>query len=92
VLVLVIRHMMRSYTEQYTPTGQGQLVWADRTKYAQLWGAMYKVEQADYIQAVRLMKRSELALGSSALLMLSKAGRLYPFARFSTRGIYRGYA
>lgn len=91
VLVLTIRHLMRSYTEQFTPTGQGQLVWADRTKYQQMWGEMYKVEYEDYIAAVRLWKRTEYKFGQSALLTLSKAGRLYPFARMSSRGIYRGY-
>ena len=92
VLVLVIRHLMRSYTEIFTPTGQGQLVWPDRTRYQQAWGQIYQIEYADYIAALRLWKRTTLNLGHSALLTLSKAGRLYPFAGQSTRGIYRGYA
>lgn len=91
VLVLTIRHLMRSYTEIFTPTGQGQLVWADRTRYQQAWGQIYEIEYQDYIAAVRLMKRTELGLGHSALLTLSKAGRLYPYTNYSTRGVYRGY-
>src|ERR1035437_2288036 len=54
-LVLTIRHLMRSYTEQPMPTG-AQVVWQDRTRYQQLWKAIYDVESADYIQAVRLWK------------------------------------
>jgi hypothetical protein len=91
VLVLTIRHLMRSYTEIFTPTGQGQLVWADRTRYQQAWGQIYQIEYEDYIAAVRLMKRTELRLGHSALLTLSKAGRLYPYSNYSTRGVYRGF-
>lgn len=90
-LILTIRHLMRSYTEIYTPTGQGQLVWADRTRYQQAWGQVYEVEYQDYISAIRLFKRTEFKFGSSALLTLSKAGRLYPYTNFSTRGIYRGF-
>ncbi len=91
LLCLTIRHLMRSYTEIYTPTGQGQLVWADRTRYQQAWGQVYEIEYQDYIAAVRLAKRTEYGFGHSTLLTLSKAGRLYPYANYSTRGIYRGY-
>jgi hypothetical protein len=90
-LCVTIRHLMRSYTEIFTPTGQGQLVWPDRTRYQQAWGQIYQIENADYIAALRLWKRTTLNLGHSALLTFSKAGRLYPYAGMSTRGIYRGY-
>lgn len=90
VLVLTIRHLMRSYTEQPTPQG-GQIVWHDRTRYQQAWGSIYQIEYADYIQAVRLWKRTALRLGSSALLTFSKAGRLYPYGSMRSRGIWRGY-
>jgi hypothetical protein len=91
VLVLVIRHLMRSYTEIFTPTGQGQLVWPDRTRYQQAWGQIYQIEYQDYIAAVRLWKRTLYGFGHSALLTFSKAGRLFPYGTMSTRGIYRGY-
>lgn len=91
VLVLTIRHLMRSYTEIYTPTGQGQLVWADRTRYQQAWGQIYQIEYQDYIAAVRLWKRTAYAFGHSALLTFNKAGRLMPYGAQSTRGVYRGY-
>lgn len=91
VLVLTIRHLMRSYTEQPTPTGQASLVWADRTRYQQMWNQVYQVEYADYIEKVRLWKRTALNLGHSGLLTFSKAGRLYPYGSQRSRGIYRGY-
>jgi hypothetical protein len=92
VLVLVIRHLMRSYTEIFTPTGQGQLVWPDRTRYQQAWGQIYTLEYQDYIAAVRLWKRTLYGFGHSALLTFNKAGRLFPYAGQSSRGIYRGYS
>jgi hypothetical protein len=90
VLILTIRHLMRSYTEQPTPQG-AQVVWHDRTRYQQLWNQVYQVEYADYIEKVRLWKRTTLNLGHSALLTISKAGRLYPYGSQRSRGIYRGY-
>ncbi len=90
VLVLTIRHLMRSYTENWVVTG-GQVVQPDRTRYQQMWGQMYQIEYQDYIQAVRLWKRTVLNLGRSALLTSSKAGRLYPYGAMRTRGAQRGY-
>jgi hypothetical protein len=90
VLVLTIRHLMRSYTEQWIVQG-GQVVQPDRTRYQQAWGAMYTIEQADYISAVRLWKRTVLRLGHSALLTASKSGRLFPYGTERTRNIGRGY-
>lgn len=90
VLVLTIRHLMRSYTEQPTPQG-AQVVWQDRTRYQKLWSDIYQVEYADYIEKVRLWKRTALNLGHSALLTFSKAGRLYPYGSQRSRGVFRGY-
>lgn len=90
VLVLTIRHLMRSYTEQPMPQNN-QTVWNDRTRYQQLWSEIYQVEYADYIEKVRLWKRTTLQLGHSGLLTFSKAGRLYPYGSQRSRGVYRGY-
>lgn len=90
VLVLIIRHLVRSYVEQPVPQG-GQVVWEDRTRYTQTWQQVYQTEYQDFIQAVRLWKRTGLALGHSALLTSSKAGRLVPYGSMRTRGVYRGY-
>lgn len=90
-LILTIRHLMRSYTEIATPTGQGQLVWADRTRYQQAWGQIYSIEYQDYIAAIRLFKRTYYQFGRSALLTFSKAGRIWPYSGYQSRGIIRGY-
>lgn len=90
VLVLTIRHLMRSYVEQPMPTG-GQVVWEDRTRYTQTWQQVYQVEYQDFIQKLRLWKRTTLGLGHSALLTSSKAGRLFPSGAQRSRGIQRGY-
>lgn len=89
-LCLTIKHLMRAYVEQYIPQG-GQMVWADRTRYTQAWQAIYQVERQEFLEAVRLWKRTFLGLGHSALLTSSKAGRLYPFGSQRSRGISRGY-
>jgi hypothetical protein len=90
VLILVIRHLMRSYVEQPIPQG-GQVVWHDRTRYVQLWTQIYQTEYADYIQAVRLFKRTQYGFGHMASLVFSKAGRLYPYGSMRSRGVWRGY-
>lgn len=90
VLCLTIRHLMRSYAEQYTPQG-AQVVWPDRTRYTQIWQGIYEVEYADYIQAVRLWKRTTLNLGHSAVSIFNKSGRVWPYSNQRARGAYRGY-
>lgn len=89
-LCITIRHLMRSYTEQPTLQG-GQVVWNDRTRYQQLWKAVYDVEYADYIQTVRLWKRTTLNLGHSAVSIFNKSGRMWPYSNQRARGAYRGY-
>lgn len=91
VLCLTIRHLMRSYAEQYVPQG-AQVVWPDRTRYTQIWQSIYQVEYADYIQAVRLWKRTTLNLGHSAVSVFSKSGRQWPYSNQRARGAYRGYS
>jgi hypothetical protein len=91
VLVLVIRHLSRSYIEQPTPQN-GQVLWEDRTQYSQKWQAQYQIEYADFIQKLRLWKRTLYRFGHSALLVFNKAGRLgYPYSNSAARGVWRGY-
>lgn len=90
VLCAAIRHMARSYAEQPTPQG-AQIVYEDRTRYMQSWQAIYQIEHQEFLDQVRLFKRQGLGLGHSALLLGSKAGRLYFGAGMRTRNIGRGY-
>ena len=89
-LVKTIKHLMRSYTEQWPPTG-AQVVWPDRTRYQQAWKAIYDIEYQDYINLVRMWKRTMLNLGHSAVSIFNKSGRMWPFSNQRARGAYRGY-
>jgi hypothetical protein len=85
----VIRHLMRTYTEQPLPTG-GQVTYEDRRDYLQRWGTMYQIEWQHFDHLVKLWKRQFLSLGQSKILVSNKAGRLLP-APLRTRNIGRGY-
>jgi len=91
VLCKVIMHLIRSYVEQPVPQG-AQIAYEDRTRYAQAWQIVYKSEHEDYISMVRLYKRGYLNLGHSALLVSSKAGRLFfSGSILRSRNIGRGF-
>lgn len=85
-LIHVIRHLMRSYVEQPTPQG-AQVVYEDRRDYLQRWQIILQDLQEEYIRILTLWKRSQLNLGKSALLVHSKAGRLYGPGYYRTRGV-----
>lgn len=88
-MIAVIRHLMRSYAEQPTPTG-GQITYEDRRDYLQRWGTIYQIEWGHYDHLVKLWKRQFLGLGTSKVLVGNKAGRILP-APLRTRNIGRGY-
>lgn len=90
VLCRVIMHLVRSYVEQPVPQG-AQIVYEDRTRYKDAWMAVYEKEHTDFYTMVRLWKRQLLRLGHSALLVHSKAGRLYYGTTQRTRNISRGF-
>ena len=90
VMCKVLLHMVRSYIEQPVPQG-AQIAYEDRTRYAQAWQSAYTVEREDWISMVRLYKRQELNLGHSALLVGSKAGRLFFNGTWRTQNIGRGF-
>lgn len=89
VFQAVIRHLMRSYVEQ--PDIQGaQVVYENRRDYLQRWQAIYQIEQDWFTRQLGYFKRRFMGLGSSRLLVDSKAGRLLP-APMRTRVTGRGY-
>jgi|SRR5208282_387667 len=90
ILCKVIMHLVRSYAEIPVPQG-GQVVYEDRTRYMQNWSIIYKSEHEDYMTMVRLWKRGFLQYGKSALLVSSKAGRLFYGGMQRTRNIGRGF-
>lgn len=85
----VVRHLMRSYVEQPTPTG-AQIVYEDRQQYLQRWGTIYQTEYTLFDHWAKLFKRQFLGLGQTKLLVSSKAGRMTP-APMRTRFVGRGY-
>lgn len=89
VWIAVIRHLMRTYTEQPAPQG-GQVTYEDRRDYLQRWGTMYQIEFQHYDHLVKLWKRQFLGLHQSKQLVSNKAGRLLP-APLRSRNIGRGY-
>lgn len=90
VMVKTMMHMIRSYIEQPVPQNAPN-AYEDRTRYAQAWQAAFQVEREDWISMVRLYKRQELNLGHSALLVGSKAGRLFFNGTWRTQNIGRGF-
>lgn len=88
-LVEVIRHLMRSYVEQPTPTG-GQIVYEDRRDYLQRWQTLLQAEEQRLDALTALYKRQFLGLGHSKVLVSSKAGRIVG-APMRTRNAGRGW-
>lgn len=88
-LIAVIRHLMRSYTEQPNLVG-GNVAWQDRRDYLQRWGTILQIEEKWFHDYVLLWKRQFYSFGKSALLVHSKAGRLYP-PGYRARHAVRGY-
>lgn len=87
--VAVIRHLMRTYAEQPTPTG-GQVTYEDRRDYLQRWGTIYQIEFQFYDHLVKMWKRQFFDFGHSKLVVGNKAGRLLP-APLRSRNVGRGY-
>jgi len=85
----VVRHLMRTYTEQPTPAG-GQVTYEDRRDYLQRWGTIYQIENEFFQHLVKNWKRQFMGLHESKNLVSSKAGRLMP-APLRSRNIGRGY-
>lgn len=87
--LVVLRHLIRSYTEQPAPTGAA-VGYLDRRDYMQRWQAVYQLELAVWQRWSALWKRQFLGLGHGRLLVANKASRTYgPYQR--TRAAGRGY-
>jgi hypothetical protein len=91
-MIEVIRHLMRSYVEQ--PANMGSdIAFEDRRDYLQRWQLILQDLVPEYQRRLLLWKRQFLNLGKSALLVHSKAGRLYGVHNNSwrTRNAGRGW-
>lgn len=74
----IILHLIRSYVEQPDPLGSGNITWLSRKEYEQRWQEVYKLEQEQFMNMLRVFKRSQLNLGHAKGILHWKAGRLMP--------------
>jgi hypothetical protein len=73
LVVEIIKHLMRSYTEQPTPTGSGYARLA-RQDYLQKWAQILETEEKTYEDMVRMFRRRFLGLGHTAGLIQRRHG------------------
>lgn len=85
----VVRHLIRSYVEQPTPTGINA-GWMDRRDYMTRWMQVYQMEYEMWQGWLALYKRQYLGLGHGKLLISSKSGRLLP-GPLRSRNVGRGF-
>lgn len=83
-LIAVIRHLMRSYVEIYTPQGT-EITWLDRTQYLQRWGIILQAEVEQFTRRLALWKRQFLNLGHSKLLVGGRSASPYYTPGFRIR-------
>lgn len=65
----VLKHLVRSYTEQASIEGGPQVAFTNRRDYLQRWQSVLTSEEADFKHAARMFKRKQLNLGSGAYLV-----------------------
>jgi hypothetical protein len=67
--VEVIRHFCRTYVEQPEIKGNPDVTYTDRRDYLQRWQSVLKDEKDALDNAVRLMKRKEIGLGRTSMIV-----------------------
>jgi hypothetical protein len=73
LVIEIILHLMRSYTEQPTPTGSGYAR-LSRQDYLQRWQAVLEAEMKVYEDMVRIFRRRYLNLGHTAGIIQRRHG------------------
>jgi hypothetical protein len=73
LVIQIIMHLIRSYTEQPTPQGTGYSR-LSRKDYAQMWQSVLQTEQKEFEELVRIFRRKYLGLGHSAGLIRPRHG------------------
>lgn len=92
--VEVIKHLMRSYTEQPSVNLSASVSRLDRRDYMSRWGDLYAVEKADLDLQLDNFKIQNMGLGQSAVLVSGGAfGRFGPTVSYGGAGeaAARGY-
>lgn len=85
----VLKHLVRSYTEQPSIEGGPQVAFTNRRDYLQRWQSILQEEEPDFKHAVRMFKRKQLNLGSGAYLV---AGGIFGSAEGFFRSSYSATA
>lgn len=65
LVIEIIKHLIRSYTEQPSPQGGGNYAYMSRQEYAQRWQPVLEQEEAYFAELVRVFRRKYLNLGQS---------------------------
>lgn len=84
LLLETIKHLMRSYVEQYQVVGGAAPVsYFERRDYLQRWQTIYTMEMEEWKLWLAMFKRQQYDFGTSKILVDSKAGRrmYYPGLR-----------
>lgn len=92
LLVQSIRHLMRSYVEQYNPVGSGNITYFDRRDYLNRWQQVYQVEDQQLEQWIDLFKRDQMGFGQTATLVGGYASFYGRYPRYMRSGfpyVYR---
>jgi hypothetical protein len=79
LLVEVIFHLIRSYTEQPLPSG-GNISWFDRRDYMQRWQSVLEKEAERLTQYIDIFKMEYTGFGATAVLV---GGYATPITRMS---------
>lgn len=85
----VLKHLVRSYTEQPTIEGGPQVAFTNRHDYLGRWQSVLNEEEPDFKHAARMFKRKQLNLGSGAYLV---SGGIFGSAEGFFRSSYSAQA
>lgn len=91
LVVQTIRHLMRSYVEQWTPQG-ANISWYDRRDYLQRWQSVLQLEDAQFMSWLDLFKKDQMSFGTTATLVggyNNGAGRYPRYMRGRFPYVYR---
>lgn len=87
LLVETIRHLMRSYTEQPQPMGQGTPTYFDRRDYLNRWQLVLQQEEDRLTMWMDLFKRGLMGFGHTSILVGGYASYSSRYPRYM-RGRY----
>lgn len=85
LVVEIIKHLIRSYTERPETSGGGNYSYMSRNQYSQLWKPALDMEEAYLQEVLRIFRRKYLGLGNAKGLISVRGINGLPI----NRGFYR---